>query len=62
MNYKVMYHFQMYYNDTTKAKYELSQENEELKELYKELLKENKIFKKRLYEIENGDVESVAMN
>ena len=52
----------MYYNDTTKAKYELSQENEELKELYKELLKENKIFKKRLYEIENGDVESVAMN
>ena len=45
-----------------KAKYELSQENEDLKELYKELLKENKILKKRLYEIENSDAESVVMN
>ena len=52
----------MYYNDTTKAKYELSQENEELKELYKELLKQNKILNLRLYEIENSDAESVAMN
>ena len=62
VNYKVMYHFQMYYNDAAKAKYELSQENEDLKELYKELLKENKILKKRLYEIENSDAESVVMN
>lgn len=62
VNYKLMHHFEMYYDDAVKAKYELLQENEELKRLYKELLKENKVLKRHLYEIENSDAESVAMN